>query len=64
MKELDFEDLCVWGLYVSRAWPVDIPLRFQPKRGRLVNRLIADAHRAAFVSSRDLGIYSWGLTKS
>ena len=24
MKELGFQDLCVWGLYVSRAWPVDI----------------------------------------
>jgi hypothetical protein len=24
MKQLGFEDLCIWGLYVSRAWPVDI----------------------------------------
>src|SRR3981189_287586 len=37
MKQLGFEDLCIWGLYVSRAWPVDIAHAVPPDRGKLVD---------------------------
>jgi hypothetical protein len=61
MKEIGFEDLCVWGLYVSRAWPVDITSAVQPKRAGLVERLIEDAHKSGIRVVSGLGIYSWGF---
>ena len=61
MKELGFQDLCVWGLYVSRAWPVDITSAVQPQRAKLVERLIADAHKRGIKVVSGLGIYSWGF---
>ena len=36
MREVGFQDLCVWGLYVSRSWPVNIQSAVQPKRAKLV----------------------------
>ena len=41
MKQLGFEDLCVWGLYVSRAWPVDIASCGFAGAGKLVDKLIS-----------------------
>jgi hypothetical protein len=61
MREWRLSDLCVWGLYVSRAWPVDVSSAVGPARGRLVERLIADAHRHGIRVLSGLGIYSWGF---
>src|SRR5258707_12404982 len=36
MQQLGFEALCIWVLYVSRAWPADNPSAVQPARGRWV----------------------------
>lgn len=61
MKEWGLQDLCVWGLYVSRAWPVDIKSSVPADRGRLVERLIDDAHAQGVRVLSGLGIYSWGF---
>ena len=61
MRETGFQDLCVWGLYVARAWPVDIGSAVQPNRAKLVERLIADAHRSGIRVVSGLGVYSWGF---
>ncbi|MFN7922876.1 MAG: hypothetical protein U0Q16_22410 [Bryobacteraceae bacterium] len=61
MKELGLDELCVWGLYVSRSWPVDIASAVPRDRGKLVERLIADAHRRGIRVLSGLGIYSWGF---
>jgi hypothetical protein len=61
MKTLGFNELCVWGLYVARSWPADIVSAIPPERGRLVERLIADAHRRGIRVLSGLGLYSWGF---
>jgi hypothetical protein len=61
MKEIGLQDLCIWGLYVSRAWPVDIASAVQPQRAKLVEQLIADAHKNHIRVVSGLGIYSWGF---
>jgi hypothetical protein len=61
MKKLGFEDLCVWGLYVSRAWPVDISKAVTPEWARQVERLIGDAKANGIRVVSGLGVYSWGF---
>lgn len=61
MKQLGFENLCIWGLYVSRAWPVDISSAVTPERGKLVNKLISDARAKGIRIVPGLGVYSWGF---
>src|ERR1051326_5892995 len=61
MKTLGFQDLCIWGLYVSRAWPVDIASAVTPERARQVEKLIADARASGVRIVSGLGVYSWGF---
>ena len=61
MRELGFEDLCVWGLYVSRAWPVAIASAVSPERAKMVERLIAAAKAKNIRVISGLGVYSWGF---
>jgi len=61
MKATGFTELSVWGLYVSRAWPVDIRSAVTPERGRRVERLIDAAHAKGIRVLSGLGIYSWGF---
>ena len=61
MKEWQLKELCVWGLYVSRSWPLDIQSSVTPERGKLVAKLIDDAHDQGIRVVSGLGIYSWGF---
>ena len=61
MKQLGFEDLCIWGLYVSRAWPTDVASAVPPERGKLVDKLIGDARAKGIRVVSGLGVYSWGF---
>lgn len=61
MKQLGLEDLCVWGLYVSRAWPVDIASAIPASRAKSVEKLIADAKAKGVRVLSGLGVYSWGF---
>jgi hypothetical protein len=61
MKRLGFNEISVWGLYVSRSWPVDISSAVDPKRGTMVERLIDEAHTRGIRVYSGLGVYSWGF---
>ncbi len=61
MNQIGLQDLCVWGLYVSRAWPLDIKTAVPADRGRRVERLIASAHSKGIRVVSGLGLYSWGF---
>lgn len=61
MKEWQLKELCVWGLYVSRSWPLDIQSSVTRERGKLVAKLIDDAHDQGIRVVSGLGIYSWGF---
>lgn len=40
MRQWKLQDLCIWGLYVSRSWPTDLTSSVTPTRGQLVQKLI------------------------
>jgi hypothetical protein len=61
MRRLGFNEISVWGLYVSRAWPADIASSVTSERGALVERLIEAAHRNGVRVYSGLGVYSWGF---
>nr|MCU0982419.1 hypothetical protein [Pirellulaceae bacterium] len=56
-----FNELVVWGLYISRSWPLDIEGAVPDRRGRLVERLIATARAHKLRVLSGLGVYSWGF---
>ena len=61
LRTLGFNALSVWGLYVARAWPVNLADAVSPERGRRVERLIADAHAYGLKVYAGLGVFSWGF---
>ncbi|MEW5979499.1 MAG: hypothetical protein AB1898_27195 [Acidobacteriota bacterium] len=61
MKRLGFNEMSVWGLYVSRSWPVDISSAVPAARGKLVEQLIEAAHQNSVRVYSGLGVYSWGF---
>lgn len=61
MSRLGFNEMSVWGLYVSRAWPADIQSSVAPARGALVEKLIEAAHQKGIRVYSGLGVYSWGF---
>jgi hypothetical protein len=61
MKETGLGDVCVWGLYVSHSWPLDLTSAVPPDRGRMVEKLIAAAHAKGIRVISGLGVYSWGF---
>lgn len=61
LRTLGFGALSVWGLYVGRAWPVNLDQAVSPKRGRRVERLLADAHAHGLKVYAGLGVFSWGF---
>lgn len=61
MRRFSLDNLCVWGLYVSRAWPVNLASAVSPERGRMVTRLIDMAHAKNLRVISGLGVYSWGF---
>ena len=63
MKQLGFNEIVVWGLYTSNNWPVDLPKAVPLERGKLVERLIADAHAQGLKVLSGLGTYSWGFVE-
>ena len=61
MKRLGFNEMSLWGLYVSRSWPLDIESSVIPERGERVEQLIDMAHENDVRVYSGLGIYSWGF---
>ncbi len=61
MREWKLQDLCIWGLQISRSWPLRLEDAVTPDRARRVDKLIADAHSHGLRVLSGLGIYSWGF---
>ena len=61
MKRLGYNAIVIWGFYVSRSWPLDIPGAVPAERGRLVDKLIEAAHSQGIRVYTGLGVYSWGF---
>jgi hypothetical protein len=61
MKHLGFNEISIWGLYVSRSWPADIKSAVEPARGVRVEKLIDEAHKRDIRVYSGLGVYSWAF---
>ena len=61
MKRLGYNEMSVWGLYVSRAWPVDIESSVTAERGEKVEQLLEMARQNGVRVYSGLGVYSWGF---
>jgi len=61
MKRLGYNAIVIWGFYVSRSWPLDIPSAVPADRGALVAELIDAAHEQGIRVYTGLGVYSWGF---
>lgn len=61
LQRLGFNEISIWGLYVSRSWPLTIECCVTPSRGAMVERLIERAHAKGIRVLSGLGIYSWGF---
>lgn len=61
MRAVGFNEITVWGFYVSRAWPLDIATSVTRERGAMVEKLIAAAHSRGIKVYSGLGVYSWGF---
>ena len=63
MERIGFNEIVIWGLYTANNWPVDLAGAVTPERGRLVERLIADAHARGIKVISGLGTYNWGFAE-
>ncbi len=61
MSKLGFNEISIWGLYVSSAWPTDLKSCITPERDRMVRALIDAAHGKNIKVLSGLGVYSWGF---
>jgi len=61
MRALGYNNAVIWGLYVSRYWPGDLPKAVTPERGKLVGQIIDAAHAEGLRVVNGLGVFSWGF---
>ena len=61
MKRRGYNAIVIWGFYVSRSWPLDVPSCVPEERGALVGKLIDAAHEHGIRVYTGLGVYSWGF---
>ena len=60
-QRLGLDVSVIWGLLVSREWPVDVPAGIPAQRLDQVRRLLAAAHQRGIRVLAGLGVYSWGF---
>src|SRR5690242_2535989 len=55
------DHIIIWGIFVGRAWPLDMERPVPPPRMAAARRLIEAAHRHGVKVLAGLGVYSWGF---
>ena len=61
MHETGLNELSLWGMFVSHAWPVNVEQTLDEARERQVLRLLQQAHRRQIRVLAGMGVYSWGF---
>lgn len=64
MRAVGFNEISIWGFYVSRAWPLEISSAVPPERGVLAEKLIEAAHRRGIRVYACLGVCGWGFDQT
>ena len=60
-QHVGFNKMVIWGLFVSRRWPVPLGGAIDEKRRKRINELLESAHRRGVRVLSGLGVYSWGF---
>lgn len=60
-KRLGYDHVVIWGLGVSRDWPVPVARALGQERRKQVQLVIDSAHRRGLKVLSGLGVYSWGF---
>jgi hypothetical protein len=61
MHEIGLNELGVWGLFVSREWPLDVEKSIDETRKKQVLSIIEKAHQYNIKVLSGVGVYSWGF---
>src|SRR5574340_510192 len=60
-REVGYNEVGFWGLFVDRRWPTDIVSCVAGDRRARVERVLASAHARGLRVISGLGLYSWGF---
>ena len=60
-KQAGFDKMVIWGLFVSRRWPVPLAQAVDAQRRRRIQELLDAAHERGIQILSGLGVYSWGF---
>lgn len=60
-REYGYNGITLWGLYASHAWAVPLKLSLEPRRRRLIDRILNEADKHGIKVLYGLGVYSWGF---
>jgi len=60
-KQVGFDKMVIWGLFVSRRWPVPLHRAIDAQRRKQVQELLDAAHERGIQILSGLGVYSWGF---
>ncbi len=56
-----YNGITLWGLYASHAWTVPLNDSLEPRRRRLIDRILNDAYKLDIRVLYGLGVYRWGF---
>jgi hypothetical protein len=60
-QQVGFDKMVIWGLFVSRRWPVPLEKAIDTKRRKQIHELLDAAHQRGIKILSGLGVYSWGF---
>ena len=61
MHEMGLNEIVIWGLFVSREWPLDLKNAIDDTRKKQVLAIIEKAHQYNIKVLSGVGVYSWGF---
>jgi hypothetical protein len=60
-QQVGFDKIVIWGLFVSRRWPVPLYQALDEQRRKQLQELLDAAHNRGIKILSGLGVYSWGF---
>ena len=60
-QQVGFDKMVIWGLFVSRRWPVPLTQAVDAQRRKQIQQLLEAAHERGIKILSGLGVYSWGF---
>ena len=61
MHEIGLNEIVIWGLFISREWPLDLKNAIDETRRKQVLAIIEKAHKYNIKVLSGVGVYSWGF---